>query len=69
VTGDRWIRWSTAAVVLAVAAFAAVISYTHMYDLGRAHGQSGTAARLLPLSVDGLILAAGLLSGVRRDVV
>ncbi|MGH3223483.1 MAG: DUF2637 domain-containing protein [Streptosporangiaceae bacterium] len=31
-----------------------------MYGLGRAHGQDGTAARLLPLSVDGLILAASL---------
>jgi len=60
VTGDRAIRLGTAAVVLAVAAFAAVVSYSHIYDLGRAHGQSGTAARLLPLSVDGLILAAGL---------
>ena len=59
-TGDRLIRASTAAVVTAVAAFAAVVSYSHIYDLGRAHGQSGTAARLLPLSVDGLILAASL---------
>jgi len=59
-TGDRAIRRLTSAVVLAVAAFAAVVSYSHIYDLGRAHGQSGTAARLLPLSVDGLILAAGL---------
>ena len=59
-TGDRAIRLGTAAVVLAVAAFAAVVSYSHIYDLGRAHGQSGTAARLLPLSVDGLIVAAGL---------
>jgi len=59
-TGDRIIRWLTAAVVLAVAGFAAVVSYSHIYDLGRAHGQVGTAARLLPLSVDGLILAAGL---------
>jgi hypothetical protein len=58
--GDRLIRWATAAVVLTVAAFAAVVSYSHIYDLGRAHGQAGTAARLLPLSVDGLILAAGL---------
>jgi hypothetical protein len=47
-------------VVLAVAAFAAVVSYSHIYDLGRAHGQAGVAARLLPLSVDGLILAASL---------
>lgn len=59
-TGDKLIRWGTAAVVLAVAGFAAVVSYSHIYDLGRAHGQAGTAARLLPLSVDGLILAAGL---------
>lgn len=59
-TGNRWVRWLTAVVVLAVAAFAAIVSYSHIYDLGRAHGQAGTAARLLPLSVDGLILAASL---------
>jgi Protein of unknown function (DUF2637) len=60
VTGDRVIRFATAAVVCAVAAFAAVVSYSHIYGLGRAHGQDGTAARLLPLSVDGLILAVSL---------
>lgn len=38
-TGDRLIRTATAAVVVAVAAFAAVVSYSHIYDLGRAHGQ------------------------------
>jgi hypothetical protein len=32
---------------------------SHIYDLGRAHGQDGSPARLLPLSVD-LILAASL---------
>jgi hypothetical protein len=69
VTGDRLVRAATAAAVSAVAAFAAVVSYSHIYDLGRAHGQSGTAARLLPLSVDGLILAAGLvlLHAARRQ--
>jgi hypothetical protein len=60
VSGDRLIRGATAAVVCAVAGFAAVVSYSHIYDLGHAHGQDGTAARLLPLSVDGLILAASL---------
>jgi hypothetical protein len=60
VTGDRVIRFTTAAVVCAVAAFAAVVSYSHIYGLGRDHGQDGTAAWLLPLSVDGLILAASL---------
>ena len=59
-SGDRVIRFATAAVVCAVAAFAAVVSYSHIYGLGRAHGQDGTAARLLPLCVDGLILAASL---------
>jgi hypothetical protein len=58
--GDRLVRWATAAVVMAVAGFAATVSYTHIYDLGRAHGQAGVAARLLPLSVNGVILAAGL---------
>jgi uncharacterized protein DUF2637 len=60
VSGDRVIRFATAAAVCAVAAFAAVVSYSHIYGLGRVHGQDGTAARLLPLSVDGLILAASL---------
>jgi len=60
VNGDRLIRFATAAVVCAVAAFAAVVSYSHIYGLGREHGQDGTAVRLLPLSVDGLILAASL---------
>ena len=60
VTAGRLIRAGTAAVVTAVAGFAAVVSYSHVFDLGRLHGQSGTAARLLPLSVDGLILAASL---------
>jgi hypothetical protein len=60
VTGDRAIRGATAGVVCAVAAIAAVVSYSHIYDLGRAHGQGGAAARLLPLSVDGLIMAASL---------
>ena len=58
VDGDTVIRYLTAAVVLAVAAFAAVVSYSHIFDLGHLHGQDGTAARLLPLSVDGLIAAA-----------
>ena len=66
---DRWIRSATSGAAVAVAGFAAVVSYSHIYDLGRSHGQSGLAARLLPLSVDGLILAASLvmLHEARRD--
>ncbi|MGD0608422.1 MAG: DUF2637 domain-containing protein [Streptosporangiaceae bacterium] len=65
-TGDRVIRCTTAAVVCAVAAFAAVVSYSHIYGLGRAHGQDGTAARLLPLSVEQAVRAAYVASVGRR---
>lgn len=60
-TGDRDKRTATAAVVVAVAAFAAVQSYSHIYDLARDHGQRGIVGALVPLSVDGLILAAALI--------
>jgi hypothetical protein len=47
--------------VAAVAAVAAVISYCHAYELVSAHGEAGLTARLLPFTVDGLILAASML--------
>src|SRR5258708_16479962 len=46
--------------VLAVGVIAALQSYSHIYDLARSHFQSPIDARLLPLSVDGLIIAASL---------
>jgi hypothetical protein len=67
---DRIIRWSTALVVLGVAAIAAVVSYEHACALVRAHGESGWAGRLIPLTVDGLIYASSMvmLCSARRDV-
>ena len=47
--------------VTAVAAVAAVISYRHAYELVSTHGETGLTARLLPFTVDGLILAASML--------
>lgn len=44
-----------------VAAIAAIVSYSHIYALGVAHGGSGVAARLLPLSVDMLIVVGELM--------
>lgn len=44
-----------------VAAFAFVVSYSHIYDLGRANAQHGIAAKGIPLSVDLLIVAATLI--------
>ena len=59
--GDRLRRVSMWLLASGVAAIAAVVSYSHIYDLGRAHGGSGVAARLLPLSVDMLILVGELM--------
>jgi hypothetical protein len=55
VTGDRVIRFATAAVVCAVAAFAAVVSYSHTYGLGR--GRPRVCGTRLP-KLAGLAAAA-----------
>jgi hypothetical protein len=54
--------------VLGVAAVAAVASYEHAYDLVRAHGETGWTARMVPLTVDGLIYASSMvmLDSARR---
>lgn len=56
---DRY-RTLTAAAVLLVAGIAAVISYVHISDLSREHGQFPLAAYLMPLSVDGLVAVSSL---------
>ena len=60
-TGEKLRRGSAWVLASGVAAIAAIVSYSHIYDLGRAHGGSGVAARLLPLSVDMLILVGELM--------
>jgi Protein of unknown function (DUF2637) len=59
-TTEKWIRRSCWGAVVAVAGFAAVQSYSHIYWLGATHGQDRVDSALLPLSVDGLILATSL---------
>jgi len=53
-------RAVTAAAVLVVAVTAAVTSFGHQHALALSAGENETAALLLPLSVDGLALAASL---------
>ena len=58
--------WNRAAIlaavpVAAVAVIAGVVSYSHIEALGLATGQSITDARLLPLAVDGLIVAGSVI--------
>ncbi len=58
--GDRWIRWTTTGSVVLLAAIAAVVSYRHMHTLTLAHGESAWTAALIPLSVDGMIIASSM---------
>jgi hypothetical protein len=57
---DRAIRLSTAVAVLAVAGIAAYVSYWHAYAVVRAHGETGTTARLEPATIDGLVYASSM---------
>ena len=67
---DRIIRTTTALVVLGVAMIAAIVSYEHAYELVRGHGEDSWTARLVPLSVDGLIYSSSMvmLQSARRRV-
>ena len=60
-TGEKLLRGSAWILASGVAAIAAVVSYSHIRDLGRAYGGDVTASCLLPLSVDLLILVGELM--------
>ncbi|MGI9064516.1 MAG: DUF2637 domain-containing protein [Pseudonocardiaceae bacterium] len=63
----RAVRAVTVAAVLLVAAVAAVVSYAHMQTVADRAGE-GWRAWLLPLSVDGLVVAASMALLTRRRV-
>ena len=65
VTVPVWVRQVTTVAVLAVALVAAVSSYEHMRALAATAGE-GRRAWLLPVSVDGLAVAASMTMLVRR---
>jgi hypothetical protein len=44
----------------AAAGIAAVVSYRHMHTLALAHGESPWTAALIPLSVDGMVVASSM---------
>jgi hypothetical protein len=60
-----WVRRVTTLAVLAVAIVAAVASYEHMRSLAELAGE-GWRSWLLPVSVDGLAVAASMTMLVRR---
>ncbi|MEV2272931.1 DUF2637 domain-containing protein [Nonomuraea africana] len=57
---DRWIRWTTTTSVALLAGIAAVVSYRHMHQLALRHGESDLGATLVPLAVDGMIVASSM---------
>lgn len=65
---DRLIRVSTAATAVSIAGVAAVVSYRHAFDVVSDHGEPKATAALVPLCVDGLVYAAGMvhLNSARR---
>jgi hypothetical protein len=56
----RWIRRTTTASVLLLVGIAAVVSYGHMHALALQHGEGAWASALIPLSCDGMIIAASM---------
>jgi len=58
------ITWAMAATVALVAVDAAIVSYSHIYGLATGQwgsgAETGVQARLLPLSIDGVIAEASL---------
>jgi hypothetical protein len=56
--------------VIGVAVVAGVVSYEHAYALVHPYGETGWTARLIPLTVDGLIWASSMvmLDSARRGV-
>ena len=57
---DRLARVLTGLAVLMVAVIAAVVSFTHIETLALGHGQPLVDARLMPVSVDGLLVMSSL---------
>jgi hypothetical protein len=55
-----WLAWLRRATTTGIASIAAWVSYWHMVDVIAARGESPSAARLIPLSVDGLVIIASV---------
>ncbi len=57
---SRWTRWITIAAVVLLAGIAAIVSYSHMYELALHHGEPQWRGTLFPLSVDGMVIASSM---------
>lgn len=57
---DAYIRWTTTASVSLLAVIAAMVSCRHMHKPALRHGESELGAALVPLAVDGMIVASSM---------
>jgi hypothetical protein len=57
---DRALRWAAGGTVVVLAGVAGAISYSHMAELARLHGEVGWRAHAFPVSVDGIEVVASL---------
>lgn len=57
---DRYLLWTVCFSILAVVGINFVTSYGHVYSLGLKYGEYGVDARLMPIGIDGMLLALGL---------
>jgi hypothetical protein len=60
VSATRCIRLTTVISVALLAVIAAVVSFGHMRELALRHGEASWSAMLIPLSVDGMVVAASM---------
>jgi Protein of unknown function (DUF2637) len=57
---DRAIAVAAGGTVVVLAGVAGAISYSHMAELARLHGETGWRAHAFPISVDGIEIVASL---------
>jgi Protein of unknown function (DUF2637) len=55
-----WIQAATTLSVIVLTLIGAVVSYGHMHTLALRHGEGEWASALIPLSVNGMIIAASM---------
>jgi hypothetical protein len=59
-SSGRCTRLATVISVVALAAIVAIVSFGHMRELALRHGEAPWSATLIPLSVDGMVVAASM---------
>lgn len=57
---DKYLLLAVVFAILAVVAINFITSYQHIYDEGLKYGEYGVDARLMPVGIDGMLLALGL---------